>query len=492
LFTPFLLYIKLKSHPFEEAKVIGSSLLDSTAVANISSFTFGFANAGNIKLSTQNLILKDGGRTGSSTFGSGIGGNVLVNADSIDVVGVKAITFSPSVLDASTFASGNAGNLTINTSKLKVRNGGRVDTSTLASGNAGLLEVNASDSIEVSGVVPNSRNPSLIDSSANVLDPMLQQLFGLVDKPSGDAGSLTLNTRSLIIKNGAQVTVKNDGTGDAGTLEINANSVRLENKAGITASTESGQGGNIKINSDDWLLMRRNSRISTNAGNAQAGGDGGQINIDTKFLVAPPLENSDITTNAFEGKGGSVEISATAIFGFVPRSREELQTLLRTDNPNELDPARLPSNDITAISQTNPSLSGDLTIITPNIDPNNGLVDLPVEITDLSNSIGQECANTVGPEASKFIITGSGGLPEDPTKPLNGQTIWTDSRLFLTTEKPTSAPAPTTQPTDSTAIPLTEASLVEINSEGEAILTAAAPSSSLQVPWLNSPSCHAS
>lgn len=256
--------------------------------------------------------------------------------------------------------------------------------------------------------------------------------------------------------------MKNDGTGDAGNLEINANSVRLDNQVGITALTQSGQGGNIKINSRDLLLMRRNSQISTSAGNAQASGDGGQIDINTNFLVAPPLENSDITANAFEGKGGNVNITASAIFGLVPRSREELQTLLGTDKPNELNPARLLSNDITAISQTNPSLSGQVTFNTPDVDPGNGLVELPAELTDVSNLIAQGCSETVGPQASKFIITGRGGLPEDPSKPLNAETIWTDLR-FITTQKQPGLPATTIQSNNSTTS-LIEASRLEIKS----------------------------
>ncbi len=472
----------------ESMQLLGFSRFNPLITSNVSASTSASGNAGNIKLSTGRLTLQDGGTVSSLTRGAGSGGKVIVDATnsvelatSVELIN-SGLNYGPTVLSATAFNLGDAGSLEINTPTFVVGDKTLVNTSTLGSGSAGSIIINVPGSVEVSGA---------IGSSAVKADPTTQQLFGSPPIPSGASGDVTINTGRLNLIDGGLISVRNQGSSRAGQLKINANAIKLDNQAEITASTESGQGGNIEINSDDWLLMRRNSQISTNAGNAQAGGDGGQINIDTTFLIAPPLGNSDITANAFEGRGGNVNITANAIFGLVPRSREELQTLLRTDNPNELDPARLPSSDITAISQTNPSLSGDLTIITPNIDPTNGLVDLPTAITDLSNSIGQQCANTVGPEANKFIITGTGGFPEDPTKPLNGQTIWTDSRLFLTTEKPSSPPSPATQPTDSTAVPLTEASLVDINSKGEAVLTAA-PSSSLQVPWLNSPSCHAS
>ena len=70
----------------------------------------------------------------------------------------------------------------------------------------------------------------------------------------------------------------------------------------------------------------------------------------------------------FEGNGGRVTINAAGIFGMIPRSREELVNLLGTNNPKELSPSQLPTNDITAISQQNPDFSGTVEIITPQSD----------------------------------------------------------------------------------------------------------------------------
>nr|WP_199784686.1 hypothetical protein [Nostoc sp. 'Lobaria pulmonaria (5183) cyanobiont'] len=52
--------------------------------------------------------------------------------------------------------------------------------------------------------------------------------------------------------------------------------------------------------------MRHGAQISTTAGTAEAGGNGGNINIDVPsgFIVAVPSENSDITANAFTGTSG--------------------------------------------------------------------------------------------------------------------------------------------------------------------------------------------
>ncbi|AUB35184.1 Large exoprotein involved in heme utilization or adhesion [Nostoc flagelliforme CCNUN1] len=48
----------------------------------------------------------------------------------------------------------------------------------------------------------------------------------------------------------------------------------------------------------------------------------------------------------------------------------------------ELDPRQVPTSNITAISQKNPSLSGTIQLNTPGIDPNSGLVELPTLAVD--------------------------------------------------------------------------------------------------------------
>lgn len=69
----------------------------------------------------------------------------------------------------------------------------------------------------------------------------------------------------------------------------------------------------------DLLLMRDNSQISTSAGTARAGGDGGNIDINAQLVAA--TENSDIRANAFEGKGGNIDIDASSVFGFEESDR---------------------------------------------------------------------------------------------------------------------------------------------------------------------------
>lgn len=387
--------------------------------SNISSFSFDQGSAGNLEVITPELIIEDGGAVGSRTFGIGRGGNVFINADFIKLNGVAPITLSPSVLDASTFSSGDAGNLTINTSNLVIQDGGRVDTTTLASGNAGNLTINALNSIEVSGTVPGSINPSLLDSSANILDESLRKLFELPPTPSGNSGNVTINTRQLNVKNGGQVTVRNDGTGDAGQLQISANLIKLDNKAGITASTQTGNGGNININSQN-LSLRNNSNISAEA---KGIGDGGNIIIESSLILAIPIENSDITANAFEGRGGNINITAQGIFGIESRSR------------------LTPLSDITASSQLGINGTVQINTLDTQIVPTTRFPENIVQPSQITST----CQANSNTKVSTFVNTGTGGIPYNPDNFLPASnTGWYDSSLNVPqSENTVKEPLPT-------------------------------------------------
>jgi large exoprotein involved in heme utilization and adhesion len=120
-----------------------------------------------------------------------------------------------------------------------------------------------------------------------------------------------------------------------------------------------------------------------------------------------------------------VTINATGIYGIIPRSREELVKLLGTNAPQDLDPAKLPTSDITAISQTNPILNGDVILNTPDLDPSRGLTQLPTNLVDVSQQIVQGCRPR-GKTASHFTSTGRGGLPLNPEEPLRGRAVITN------------------------------------------------------------------
>jgi large exoprotein involved in heme utilization and adhesion len=445
------------------------------------------ADAGDIIINTRELLLQDGGRITANTWNGGKGGDLTVNAtDRVQLSGIDG-RLSSGGLFTNSRSRGDAGNLTINTRELFVRDGAQVGAGTTGTGKAGNLTVNATDRVELSGSGSAGYGSYRRRFFSNL---SVQANPEFVPMATAMAGNLTINTRELLIRDGTGVFVGNQGTGNAGNLEVNARSIRLDNQGQINAQSASGNGGNIILRVGDLLLLRRESQISATAGTAQQPGNGGNITINAPdgFIVANRGENSDITANAFSGSGGKVKIQATGIFGIAPLSRQELERL----SPNNLDPSKLQTNDITAISQTNPSLSGIVQLITPDVDVNRGLVELPTNLVDISQQIDTGCNPGSKQRRSSFVITGRGGLPPNPSDMLTPDTVLVDLITLNPNSDNRSTPSVTTKPTTNAPERIVEATGWVINEKGEVILTADASTTAPHGSWQNPASCHAS
>ncbi|AOX03790.1 hypothetical protein BJP34_34050 [Moorena producens PAL-8-15-08-1] len=395
-------------------------------------------DGGNITLFTEQLRVLDGGIVVSTALGSGQGGDITINAQSTELIGFNVNNFNVSAFSTSVSGTEKAGNLTINTGRLLLQDGARVDASTFNSGVAGTITINALESVEVNGTVPGSVNGSLILSSARVLNQVLQQQLGLPPIPTGDSGSVIINTPVLRVTDRAQVTVRNDGTGNAGALEINAGQIFLNNQAAINASTQSGEGGNINLQITDNLLLRNGSTITTEAGGT---GNGGNITINSDLVTL--IESSFIKADANLGNGGNISITTQGLFVF-------------------------PDSAITASSQF--GVDGVITINNPDADPANGLIQLPTELRDRTQQIAKGCGWTA---TSSFYITGRGGIPQDPSAMVPGGQILSDVRDISDLSIVRAIPeAEDSKPDTNTKAPIVEANAWIINEEGNVELVA--------------------
>jgi filamentous hemagglutinin family protein len=447
----------------DRIELIGTSPLAPDSLTQVGSITFGSGKAGDVTVSTRQLVVRDGAALTSSVIpslsalgqplpgsGTGNGGNLEVNAsESIEIVGVNPFIVAPSFMGVQTFALGNAGELLVNTNRLVLRDGGSVSTFTSATGNAGQMTVNASE-ILISGKGANNF-PSILGADAFQADESLQRAFFIPPVPSGNTGKITINTERLTVRDQGAINVRHEGTGNAGTLEVNASEVLLD-RGTILATTASGNGGNVNLNVKDLLLLRNSSLITTTAGTAQQPGDGGNMEINAGFVVAVPQENSDIIANAFRGNGGKIAIATNEILGLEFR--------------NQLTPL----SDITAFTAS-PQLGfrqGEfqLTRFIP------GVVDqvskLPEQnFTDPSNQIVAGCP---ADRSNTFTVTGRGGIPDNPSQYLRGRAVWQDTRNLPQANRPT-LPTINQQPSTSNNQPLIEAQGWIIDEDGTVILT---------------------
>ncbi len=368
----------------KSAEILGFSVLSTSVLEEAT------GNGGNMTIDVERLLLEDGAVVLTTTFGSGNAGNLAVSAKQIELLGTTSgdneIIPSSLTTQADLSSSGNGGNLSIETGNLLVRDGAVVTTSTLSSGKAGDLTI-AAESVQLIGISANGEIASSL-------------LADVGEEATGDGGNIKMETESLLVRDGGEISVATVGTGKAGNVRIETSSLILDNGT-ISAETASNTGGNITLQVQDLLLLGNSSQISTTAGTAQAKGDGGNITIDAKFILAVPEENSDITANAFFGNGGRISITANGIFGIEPRDR------------------LTPLSDITSSSTF--GLAGIVDINNPDVDPNQGLAKLqeaPEEV-----ELAEGCQADDGQKTAAFFNIGRGGLPPTPEEPFSSETI---------------------------------------------------------------------
>ncbi|GAB1539269.1 hypothetical protein NUACC21_19350 [Scytonema sp. NUACC21] len=408
---------------------------------------------GNIDITTRSLSLTNGAQLITTTFAQGNAGNIQIRAteavkiSGTDTKGLSSALFTltaptstgtggsitvdagvfylsnGALLDTRTSNNRKGGDITVNARSFEVFNGGQMLTITEGSGRAGKITVNATKQVTVSG------------SDATFNDRVAQ--FGTDVRNLGPASGFF---------------VQSERAGIAGDIEVTAPSIFLNDQGRLIAESASGNGGNIILGVQDLLLLRRGSIISTTAGTAQQPGDGGNITINTPngFIVAVPSEDSNISANAFTGKGGRVDITAQGIFGI--QSRPSLTSL----------------SDITASSEF--GIDGTVELNTPDVNLSSGLVNLPAVPVD--TQVAQACTAGSSIAKSKFTIAGRGGLPPNPGEALNTDAVQVDLVTLNPEVAQSSTPAVSTNPTSPTPARIVEATGWVIDADGNVVFTA--------------------
>ncbi|KYC37717.1 hypothetical protein WA1_04145 [Scytonema hofmannii PCC 7110] len=235
---------------------------------------------------------------------TGSGGTVEVNAsESVEVSGIRPNLLASSSLDTSSDGTGNAGNVKIFTSKLMIRDGGQVTVSTSGVGLGGNLQVTATDSIEISGQLFNGfyRSGILAQSrpiftevagkggDIEVMTPSLNISDGgqisATALGNGDAGNITINVDNLLnMKTGDISTASTQSSG--GNIQIKAGNIRLFGDSDIRTNVSSGEGGggNITLTANSIIAFDDSDILSF-----ARDGKGGDITFNTAGFFSTPL-----------------------------------------------------------------------------------------------------------------------------------------------------------------------------------------------------------
>ncbi len=425
---------------FESVSLInGSSIFGTVGKGAV-------GNGGNITIDTASFSLSDG-RISVSTSGEGNGGDITITAS--ETVSLDNVIMGARV---SRDARGDGGNITIDTASFSLSDGS-ISVSTSGEGDAGDITINASESVSLDNSFVTASNISLVfafggsdamgDGGNITIDTASLSLsdgfISVSTSGEGDAGDITIDTASLSLTDGSQITaetrvtgatgeggnitidtaslrvsdnaditVESLGLGEAGDLFIQASSIALENGASLLASTPVGTGGNITLQLTEDLTLRDNSLISAEA---LSEADGGNVNINTRFILAFPSsgDGNDIIASAPQGTGGNINIEAKSIFNLKEREA-------------------MPGNGTNDIDVTG-AVDGLVTVTTPNVDITRTSIETPQNVVESEQAVGQACQRTrTADQPSGLTIKGKGGIPPVPTEPFMADALIPDGK----------------------------------------------------------------
>ncbi|MEL7314608.1 MAG: hypothetical protein AAFN08_06615, partial [Cyanobacteria bacterium J06559_3] len=203
-------------------------------------------------------------------------------------------------------AAGDAGNLTITTDQLLLEDGTRISTSSLGIGEAGFLSVEAAEEVSIANesflaAITAGGGPvgglSLTTPELTVRDNGQLLVSSEGDFP---AGTLTVNADQVRLSGLASLRAETEA-GDEGNITLNAEGITLRDDSSITTSAlDSATGGRIDVNAPSFLLLLDRSLIEAQA----TEGQGGDINISTELFLQS--EDSVIDASSELGVDGTV------------------------------------------------------------------------------------------------------------------------------------------------------------------------------------------
>ena len=431
------------------------SLINSLIISEVTD-RGGVGDAGDIKITTGSLFLKDASSILADTENRGNAGNITIEARDQIVLegeGSAASNFDRVISNristtVESNAVGEGGDINIKAGSLFFADGAQLRSETLGQGDSGNIFLQVRDKISLSNSLILSEVSELGGiGDAGDIKITTGSLF-LEDASSiladtenqGNAGNITIEARDKVVLRGEgpaasnpnqivssqiSATVESDAVGKAGNINISAKQISVEddgfissrtfaredagtinfateklflNDGTILTSSDFSSGGAINIAANDIRLFG-DSDIRTNV-NSGVGG-GGNINLTADTIIA--LDDSDILSFARDGRGGDISFNTEGLFSssqFLPASP--------LTNSNNLE-----QNDRIDINASG-AISGNITGIPDTTFIQNSLTELPENQIDTNALISQTCIARSNDTGSTFNITGSGGFADAP------------------------------------------------------------------------------
>lgn len=343
---------------------------------------------GTIQVSAEHLTLTGAAQMRTRTLGRGMAGNIQIQVGQLNVVGTGQANPSQQIL-RDTIAQGY---------EVQVVGSGRP-------GGAAFLIRDAQGQVQrlsVAQVQQVSENQTGIFTSSfgqlgnagdvsiwatNGIDLSQEALISTTGWSLGGAGNMRLEAPTIRITDAVAIALTVFGSG--ALLDLSSDRLLLD-RGLVVASTVLGQGGNLSVQANQAVVMQRDSHISARAFDT---GQGGNVSLRSPLILGQPGANTDITANARQGRGGSIQIVSSALWGLTPRS------------------ILTPDSDITASSEL--GLGGNVSLAFPEAPFTVSPTPLP-DITTLKlPTLRRRCLpGRGGPSglANRLLVSGRGGV----------------------------------------------------------------------------------
>ena len=326
-------------------------------------------SSGSIQIQGQTVYLKDASLIALENKGEQAGGDIQIHAS-------RLLEFADSPIPSTnpfnglmngvfndTVSSGKGGDIIISTVELLMENGGGLIVNRTFTGAAG------------GNIAIDSKEVNILGSSSIYSGTMVTQTLG-----AGNSGDVTISTERLKILNQGFIGATSSALGSAGNITINAQE-KIELIApdfsqtgvpgiGLSALSESGNAGNLTINTGRLVLRDGMVISSSTFGNGNSGSI--LINASEAFEIGGTqvIDNQDGTTTV---KGSIVRSAAILVNPFV-RQLFGLADVIGGDGGNiTINTPRLNLEDLGLITVRNDGSgdAGNLIINAESISLNN-------------------------------------------------------------------------------------------------------------------------
>jgi filamentous hemagglutinin family protein len=232
-------------------------------------------DAGDIKLSANNVSLKDKSIITTETQTTGKGGLISVDSDNLNLSGGSQLTTA-----ATNTSTSKAGDINLNASTPR-------ELSISFSGDGSII--NTQTASQASGAAGKSGNINIGTASKTL-------------SISGD-----INNQNAITR----ITAQSNGIGNGGTISLLGSNIIITDNAKVTTeTTAAGNGGSINL-STGTLQLGANTQISTSASGS---GAGGAITVAPAAVAPLQIKGPGLieTQPASSGVAGAIRIGSTS------------------------------------------------------------------------------------------------------------------------------------------------------------------------------------